>query len=371
MRILQLAPPWETVPPPAYGGIESVVGLLADGLVRRGHEVTLWASGDSLSLARLRSVYPRSLRTAHELKDRHVYEWVHVAEALREARQFDIIHNHAGELAMAMAGLVDVPTLSTMHGQITPDAHFVWQHYLGHYNTISVSQHSIFPSLPRAHYQGVIHNSIDVGSFQFSYRKDDYLLHLSRISEEKGTHLAIQVAKRLGVRLIVAGKVDAVDRDYFHAAVEPEIDGKLIQFYGEADSHAKRQLYAHARCLLLPICWEEPFGLVMPEAMACGTPVIAFARGAALEIVVHGETGYLVEGVDQMVAAVKAVDRIDPYRCRQHVERCFDTAVMVEAYLAAYQRVLAGESASPAPAGLPSVPATIADTGPEAEAAVA
>ncbi|MFQ6019239.1 MAG: glycosyltransferase, partial [Dehalococcoidia bacterium] len=145
MKILQIAPPWETVPPPAYGGTEAVVSLLTDSLVRRGHEVTLWASGDSTTSARLRSIYPCSLRTADELKDRRCYEWVHISEALKEARQFDIVHNHAGELAVAMSGLVDIPALSTMHGQITPDAYFVWQHYRGYYNTISARQYRTFP----------------------------------------------------------------------------------------------------------------------------------------------------------------------------------------------------------------------------------
>ena len=344
MRILQIAPLWERVPPPAYGGTELIVSLLTDGLVRLGHQVTLWASGDSITLAELRSVYPRSLRTADDLADRIAYEWVHVAAALQDARGFDLVHSHAGELAVAMAGLVDVPLLTTMHGQMTPSASFVWQRYQGYYNTISENQHRTFPPLPAAHYGGVVYNAIDVKLYPFSPDKDDYLLCLGRLSPEKGTHLAIQVAKRLGKRLIIAGKVDRVDADYFRSQVEPDIDGSLIQFYGETDEALKRQLYARARCLLVPICWDEPFGLVMPEAMACGTPVVAFARGAAPEIVVDGETGFLVEDVDSMAEAVTRLDSIDPSRCRQHVERHFDVPVMVAAYLRLYEAILASTS---------------------------
>ncbi len=341
MRILQLAPLWETVPPPAYGGTEAVVSVLVEELVRRGHQVTLCASGDSVTSAELFSVYPRSLRTADDLMDPHPYDWMHVALSLREgASGYDIIHNHAGELAMTMSHLVDVPMLTTMHCLITPDTRFVWDHYRGWYNTISHSAHLAMPRVEGGIYAGVVHNAIDVQSFPYDENKEDYLLFLSRIAPDKGTHLAIEVARRTGLRLIIAAKVDRADRDYFHEVVEPLIDGKLVHFLGEADAALKRKLYAKARGLLLPICWEEPFGLVMPEAMACGTPVIAFRRGAAPEIVVHGETGFLVDDVDGMVEAVYQLDKIDPKHCRRYVEERFDAPRMASDYLALYERIL-------------------------------
>jgi glycosyltransferase involved in cell wall biosynthesis len=292
MRILEVAPLWERVPPPAYGGTEAVVGLLTDELAKRGHDVVLRASGDSITLAELRSVYPRSLRTAEGLGSTIPYEITHVADALRDAPAFDIIHNHVGEMLMAFADLVDVPMLTTTHGNLAPDSRFIWQRYRGFYNTISGAQARYITGFPHAHYVGVVHNAIDVQTFPFRAKKEDYLLCLARVSPEKGTHAA------------------------------------------------KRELYAGARVLLTPIDWEEPFGLVMPEAMACGTPVVAFARGAAPEIVVNGETGFLVRTIDEMVEAVRHVDEIDPWRCREHVERHFDAPVMASGYLAAYERIL-------------------------------
>ena len=340
MRILQVAPLWERVPPPAYGGTETVVSLLTDGLVRLGHEVVLRASGDSITLAELRSVYPRSLRTAEGIRETLAYELVHAGEALQDAREFDIVHNHVGEMLMAFAGLLDVPMLTTTHGNLTPDSRFVWEGYRGFYNTISWSQSKRIVGVKRARFAGVVYNAIDVQSYPFSSDKDDYLLCLARVSPEKGTHVAIEVARRLGMPLVIAGKVDRVDRKYFRTAVEPEIDGRQIRFVGEVDNQEKRQLYAGARCLLVPICWEEPFGLVMPEAMACGTPVVAFARGAAPEIIEEGETGFLVEDIDGMVEAVRHVGEIDPRRCRRHVEERFDIPVMVDGYLQTYKRIL-------------------------------
>jgi glycosyltransferase involved in cell wall biosynthesis len=340
LRVLQLAPLWETVPPPRYGGTEAVVSVLCEELVRQGHEVALCASGDSVTSAELSSVYPRSLRTAADLQDRQPYDWMHIALSLRAAEGFDIVHNHAGELAMAMSHLVDVPMLSTMHCLVTLDTQFVWDRYCGWYNAISRAQRRAMPPVRGSTYCGVVYNGIDVESFPYEEQKEDYLLFLGRVAPEKGTHLAIEAARRLGKRLIIAAKVDRVDRQYFHDIVEPFIDGDLIQFVGEVDAALKRKLYARAYCLLVPICWEEPFGVVMAEAMACGTPVIAFARGAATELVVDGETGLLVHDVDGMVRAVHRVDRIDSQRCRQHVEENFSAQRMTEGYLALYERIL-------------------------------
>jgi glycosyltransferase involved in cell wall biosynthesis len=340
MRILQVAPLWERVPPPAYGGTEAIVGLLADGLVRRGHDVVLRASGDSITLAGLRSVYPHSLRTATGIENTLPYELVHGAEAMGDDQDFDIIHNHTGEILMAFAGLADAPMLTTAHGNLTPDSRFVWDRYKGFYNTISWSQAKRFVGFQSAQFAGVVHNAIDVQTYPFRSDKEDYLLCLARVSPEKGTHLAIEVARRLAMPLVIAGKVDRVDREYFETAIEPLIDGTHVRFFGEANAQDKRELYAEARCLLVPICWEEPFGLVMPEAMACGTPVIAFARGAAPEIVEDGETGFLVDDVTGMVEAVRHLRDIDPRRCRSHVERQFDVPVMVDGYLKVYERML-------------------------------
>jgi len=303
MRILQIAPLAERVPPIRYGGTEAVVGLLADGLVRAGHDVVLWASGDSLTLAELRSVYLHGLRLDPAVADPDPYEWVHVVEAIKDAHEFDIIHNHEGEQVMVLASLVEVPMLTTMHCLIDLDRKFIWERYRGFFNTISQAERATIPPLAGSRFAGVVYNAVDVASFPFRADKDDYLLFIGQIASAKGAHLAVQVARRLGMRLVIAGKVDPQNRQYFAETIEPYIDGKQIHFVGEV-GYEKRELYANARCLLVPICWEEPFGLVMAEAMACGTPVIAFNRGAAPELIVDGETGYIVRDVDEMVEAV-------------------------------------------------------------------
>ena len=230
--------------------------------------------------------------------------------------------------------------LTTAHCNLTADTRFIWDHYGGFYNTVSRAEAKRFAHLQLPQFAGAIHNAIDVPTYPFRADKDDYLLCLARISPEKGTHLAIEVARRLSMPLIIAGKVDRADREYFESMVEPQIDNRRIWFFGEANAKQKRELYASARCLVMPICWEEPFGLAMPEAMACGTPVVVFARGAASEIVVDGETGFLVDDVDGMVNAVRRVREIDPARCRRHVEERFDVPTMIDGYTDVYEKIL-------------------------------
>lgn len=370
MRILQLAPLWETVPPPAYGGTEAVVAVLCDELVRMGVDVTLCAAGDSSTNATLHSVYERSLRTAQGLKDPSPYDWMHCALSLREAGEFDLVHNHAGELAMAMSHLIPIPMLTTMHCLMTPDTRFVWERYEDWYNSISHAQRKAMPALLGGSFAGVVHNAIDVQSFPFSEEKEDYLLFMSRIAPEKGAHLAIDAARRLGMRLIMAGKVDKADQGYYHEVVQPLIDGDQVIFFGEADGNEKRDLYQRARCLLMPITWEEPFGLVMAEAMACGTPPIAFARGAAPEIIVDGETGFLVEDVAGMIEAVHKSERISATRCRQRVQEHFAPPVMAGRYLSLYRSILDEDAQRRIRIPAPLIPKA-ADTGEEAALATA
>lgn len=341
MRILQIAPLWERVPPPAYGGTEAVVHILTEELVSMGHDVTLAASGDSITSAKLASVFPRSLRTADNLKDRSPYDWAHVGNALAMANDFDLVHNHAGELVMAMAGAISTPMLTTMHCLTTPDTSFVWNRYGGAYNTISMAQRRALPTLVGpARFMGHVYNAIDVDSFPFAREKTDDLLFLSRISPEKGPHLAIEVAKRTGRRLILAGKVDQADRRFFEEVVKDLIDGEQIVFVGEADARQKRELYRQAAAVLMPLQWEEPFGLVMPEAMACGTPVIALRRGSAPELIAHGETGFVVDTVDEMVDVLPRIREIDPGRCRQHVSERFSPQIMARNYVRLYESLV-------------------------------
>lgn len=347
MKVLQIAPLWETVPPRAYGGTEAVVKVLVEELVRLGHDVTLCASGDSQTSARLQSCYPRSLRTA-ELENKYVYSWQHAALSLQNAREFDIVHNHAGEEVMALSHLVpDVPMLTTMHCLVTRDTQFVWDRYPGHFNTISRSQYASMPRVAGGTYAGFVHNGIDVASFPFQAEKEDHLLFLSRISPDKGPQLAVEVARRCGKKLILAGKVDPADREFFTSTIAPLIDGDQVVFVGEADARMKRELYKAASCVLMPITWEEPFGLVLAESQACGTPVITFDRGAAAEIVRDGVTGFVVDSVEEMAAAVARVNEISPMVCRQHIEENFGGQAMAEGYLRVYESILAPAQAGP------------------------
>lgn len=347
LKVLQLAPIWETVPPPAYGGTETVVHCLTEELVRRGVEVTLCASGDSSTAAELRSFYPRSLRSAGLTGEALQYSLMHMVLSIKEARGYDIIHNHNGppsELGMALSHLIDTPMLTTLHNNLAPESQYIWEGYRGWYNTISRAQYQSSPCLPRACFAGIVHNGIDVDSFPFQAEKSDYALFIGRLGPEKGPHIAIEAAQRAGVRLLMAGKVDTrEERDYFDAKIRPRIDGSSVEFLGEADGVLKRELYRNARCLLAPIQWEEPFGLVMIEAMACGTPPIACARGAAPELIEHGVSGLLADTVEEMAQAIADSTRINPYACRQHAEECFSPGALAGRYIDLYERILAVE----------------------------
>jgi glycosyltransferase involved in cell wall biosynthesis len=273
---------------------------------------------------------------------------LHVATSLRLAKDFDIIHNHNGppsDLGMAASHLVDTPMLTTLHNQPASDTEFIWRTYCGWYNCISEQQaRALGDVLPEATYGGVVYNGIDVDSFPFREEKSDYVLFMGRMSPEKAPHLAIEAALRAGHRIVLAGKVSApVEKAYFDARVRPLLGNSGVEYVGEADADSKRILFAGARALLVPLLWEEPFGLVVVEAMACGTPVVAFNRGATPELVVDGKTGFLVPNVDEMAAALENVDRILPADCRSHVTANFSPGALADGYLKLYESILSGK----------------------------
>ncbi|MBI2854039.1 MAG: glycosyltransferase family 4 protein [Chloroflexi bacterium] len=351
MRIGVISPLEIRVPPVAYGGTELIVYLLIEELVRLGHDVTLFASGDSITSAELVSVCPQFLRGTNH--DKHLLNMLNVATCLERADSFDIIHNHTVLEGMSTAGMLRTPMLTTLHGDLNGDWHMLFDFYKGWFNTISQSAWRLLPYKER--FAGVVYNAIDVKCYDFNATVEEtYMLFLSRISEEKGPHLAIELARMTGRRLIIAGNVNTPDEEYFKTRVLPGVDGDLVQYVGEADLERKKELMSGAYCLVAPITWAEPFGLFMVEAMACGTPVVVFNRGSAPEVVRHGETGYVVNTLDEMAEAVARSRSIDRECCRKSVEEHFDAPRMARDYLEAYRLVLEGKGAMDDRRGLPA-----------------
>jgi glycosyltransferase involved in cell wall biosynthesis len=341
MKIAQIAPLWERVPPLAYGGIELVVGLLTDELVHRGHEVTLFASGDSLTLANLVSVHPYALRLDPHIKEPAIYEMLLLASVYEQAANFDIIHSHVGTGTILYANLVKNSTVHTLHGIFTPDNEKVFK-YGKEQPYISISNSQREPRLG-LNYVDTVYNGIDVSSYEFFPQPTEppYLAFLGRISPEKGTHLAIEIAKKTGWKLKIAGKVDIVDVEYFEQEIKPQIDGKQIEYLGEANHLQKNAIMGGAYATLFPITWREPFGLVMVESMASGTPVIAIRLGSTSEVIIDGETGFLCDSIGECVDSVDKVSSLNRYSCRQYVEENFSVQHMTDGYEAVYQKLIA------------------------------
>jgi glycosyltransferase involved in cell wall biosynthesis len=346
MRIAQVAPLWEQVPPPAYGGIELVVSLLTEELVRRGHEVTLFASGDSTSKAKLDFVHSQAMRLDPDIKEYAVYEALHLNNVLQKASSFDVIHSHIGYPILPYAKFVKTPIVHTLHGPLTSDNRKLFL-IAKEQPFVSISDAQADLSLG-LNYVATVHNAIDVSKHRFfpQSAESPYLAFLGRLSPEKGPDRAIEIAKRTGFTLKMAGKVDPVDREYFEREIEPLIDGEQIQFLGEANHTQKNELLGGAVAMLFPINWKEPFGLVMIESMAAGTPVIAMRMGSTPEIIANGKTGYLCDSVEDCIEAVGKLKEIDRLACRQHVETQFGVEKMVDAYEDVYRLQLASKVAS-------------------------
>jgi glycosyltransferase involved in cell wall biosynthesis len=345
MRIAILGPVWFAVPPSGYGGIEWIVSLLADGLVDAGHEVTLFASGDSRTNAKLAAVFEQAPSSQI---GRSLPELRHALSCFTRAGEFDVINDHAGPLSIALGGLVETPVVHTVHGPLDGDPGAVYQD-LGHVSPdvglISISLNQRRPK-PDLNWVGNCANALDLQLYPCKPHRGDYLLFLGRMSADKGAHRAIAVAMETGLPLKLAGKKqDRKELEYFEQLVEPHLVGG-IEYLGEVSHGQKVELLQNARATLFPIEWEEPFGLVMIEAMACGTPVIATRRGAVPEVIEDGRSGIVVDDYRQMAAALERADALDPLECRRYVEERFGPARMVEDYLAVYERAVAGETAA-------------------------
>ena len=340
MRIAQVAPLYERVPPKLYGGTERVVSLLTEELVRRGHEVTLFASGDSVTAAQLAAVTERALRLDATNRDLLAADTIRQLDLVfGNARDFDVIHCHVDYLAYPFSGLVSTPTLHTVHGRL--DLPFLVPIYrqFKHVPLVSISDAQRAPMGDiGVTWAGTVHHGLAPERFAFSPEPGDYLAFLGRLSPEKQPDVAIEVAKRSGLPLRIAAKIDAADREYFDRVVAPLLDDPLIEFVGEIGDADKSAFLGGARALLFPIDWPEPFGLVMLEAMACGTPVIARPCGSVPEVVRPGVNGYIADSIPDLVDAVRRIDTVDRARCRRDFERRFSVARMVNDYEALYRR---------------------------------
>ena len=340
MRIAQIAPLWERVPPFRYGGIELIVSLLSDELVRRGHEVTLFASGDSITLGNLKSVHDQALRLDPNIKEPGLYEQMMLSDVYRSAHYFDIIHSHVGCAALPYCGFVKTPTVHTMHGIFTPDnekmfRQFAWQPY------ISISEAQREPRLG-LNYIHTVYNGIDTNIYPFqpTPTQPAYLAFVGRLSPEKGPAQAIKIARATGYPLKMAGKIDAVDRDFYREQIEPLIDGEQIQYLGEVSHEQKVQLLSEATVTLFPVTWREPFGLVMIESMATGTPVIGMALGSVPEVIAHGKTGFVCRSLEKMIESIPAAIELDRQTCRDYVLSRFSVQSMTDEYEKAYRVAL-------------------------------
>lgn len=340
MRIAQIAPLWERVPPFRYGGSELIVSLLTDELVRRGHEVTLFASGDSITKANLQAVHERALRLDEKIKEPMLYEQMMLAKVYQQAEDFDVIHSHVGYTVLPYCGFVKTPTVHTTHGIFTPDNEKIFRQF-SEQPYISISEAQREPRLG-LNYIHTVYNGIDtrVYSFQKEPAQPPYIAFVGRISPEKGPEGAIKIARAVGLPLKMAGKVDAVDRVYYEEQIKPLIDGEQIQYLGEVSHEEKVELLAGASVTLFPITWREPFGLVMIESMATGTPVVGMALGSVPEVIAHGKTGFVCHSLEEMIEAVPEAMKLERQTCRDYVLSRFSVETMVDEYERAYQMVL-------------------------------
>jgi glycosyltransferase involved in cell wall biosynthesis len=336
VRIAQVAPLFESVPPKRYGGTERVVSYLTEELVRQGHQVTLFATADSRTAAELAPVVERPLRGDPNWM---VHALIQLEQVMRRADEFDVAHFHTDYLHYPLIGLSDLPMVATLHGRLDLPGLVRLHRVFSKAAVISISDAQRAP-LPDAHWVTTVHHGLPPAVFPPGDGSGGYLAFVGRISPEKRLDRAVEIARRSGLLLRIGAKVDPADRKYFERDIEPLLSGPGIDYLGEIDERQKRELLSDAAALVFPIDWPEPFGLVMIEAMACGTPVLAFRGGAVEELLRPGITGAIVDSVDEAVAALPGVLKLDRLHCREEFERRFSATRMARDYVRVYERVI-------------------------------
>jgi len=344
MRIAQIAPLTESVPPQRYGGTERVVAYLTNELVSLGHDVTLFASGDSRTTATLVPSWPLALRLGPDCRDPLAPHLVMLEDVFRRAREFDVLHFHVSELHFSLARRLDVAHVTTLHGRLDmPELGALYREFRD-IPVVSISDAQRRP-LPGASWIDTVYHGLPLKLFEFHPGPGEYLAFIGRISPEKRVDRAIAIARACGRKLRIGAKVDAADRDYFEREVRHLLADPLVDYVGEVDDAAKEELLRGALALLFPIDWPEPFGLVMIEALACGVPVVAFPGGSVPEVIDHGVTGFVVDSIDEAVAAVHAAGRLDRRQCRAVFERRFSAPRMAADYVAIYEALVSRRAA--------------------------
>lgn len=324
---------WRT-PPRKYGPWEQVASTIAEGLIEKGIEVTLFATGDSFTKGKLESVCKKPYAEDGRI-DPKVWECLHISHLMEQASQFDIIHNNFDFLPLTYSNLISTPIITTIHGFSSPRIIPVYKKYNRSVAYISISNANRHPNLD---YLATIYNGIDPKDFVFKDEKEDYLLYFGRIHPDKGAHTAIEIARRAGCPMKIAGFIQ--DEYYFNTQVKPHLDNDQVVYLGNADPAMRNKLLSSARALLHPIYFEEPFGLSVVEAMMCGTPVIAFTRGSMPELIIDGTTGYLVNDIAEAVSVVKKLKLVDHYACHEHACLNFSLERMIDEYISAYKMIL-------------------------------
>jgi glycosyltransferase involved in cell wall biosynthesis len=339
LKIAQVAPLFESVPPARYGGTERVVANLADELVRLGHNVTLFASADSKTRATLVPICPRALRLDTGCRDQLAWHVLMLEAVANRARQFDLVHFHIGHFHFPLVRRLDIPHVTTLHGRLDlPELGPLYEEF-SEMPVISISDAQRLP-LPMANWIATVHHGLPETLFEFQPAPGEYLAFLGRISPEKRVDRAIAIATALGIPLRIAAKVDPADVDYFEREVRPLLNNPLVEFIGEIDEREKNGFLGRARALLFPIDWPEPFGLVMIEALACGTPVVAFRAGSVEEVIEHGCTGFIVDSVEEAIEATRLVSTLDRRACRRSFDQRFTARRMVERHVSVYAEVI-------------------------------